>query len=175
MEQSWGMVVLQRIPAGWKWVQVCGSKALCLLMYMQEFWCCEFHNIDLVSCACVSAPPPLPTIWSLSGLWGKPWIPCHFVFSLSSAWWGLFTWKLHSQEGHFASRRKMASLANFNFFTYFSKILFWGTKMTLLFIFKIKTWRKICFSNYLQKHLAFLEIYSCDYMWKSLTILWIIY
>lgn len=67
--------MLQRIPAVSKWVQVCGNKTLSLLMYMQEFRCHEFHNIDLVWSAYVSAPPPLPAIWSLSGLWERPWIP----------------------------------------------------------------------------------------------------
>lgn len=65
----------QRIPAGSKWVQVCGNKALSLLMYMQEFQCCEFHNINLVWSAYVSAPPPRATIWSPSGLWERQWLP----------------------------------------------------------------------------------------------------
>lgn len=43
--------MLQRMPAGSKWVQVCGNNALSLLMSMQEFWCHEFHNMDLVSSA----------------------------------------------------------------------------------------------------------------------------
>lgn len=65
--------VLQRMPVGSKWVQVCGNKALSLLMSVQEFRCREFHNISLVSSA-YPAPP-----YGIRG----PVTILHFVFSLS--------------------------------------------------------------------------------------------
>lgn len=46
----------------------CVATRLSLLMYTQEFRCCEFHNINLVS----SAPPLFATIWNPSVLQGRP-------------------------------------------------------------------------------------------------------
>ena len=61
-------------PAGSTQVQVCGNKALSLLMYVQESRCREFYNINMVSSGPSSAPP---TIWTPSAV-----NPSHSIFSL---------------------------------------------------------------------------------------------
>ena len=108
-----------RSPAGSTQVQVCGNKALSLLMYMKESRCREFHNINMVSSAHSWAAPPPHHMESEC----RESQSFHLLLACPHGR-GCSRESYILQKGYPALRRKMSSLANFDFFTPFPKILF---------------------------------------------------
>lgn len=104
-------------PAGSTQVQVCGNKALSLLMYVQESRCREFYNINMVSSGPSSAPRHHMDSECRESQSFHLLLACPHGRGCSHASYIL-------QKGYPALRRKMSPLANFDFFTPLPKILF---------------------------------------------------
>lgn len=124
--------MLQRIPAVSKWVQVCGNKAL-------PFWCTcrNFDAMNFITSTWFEVPMSVPLPHSLPyGVWvvygrGHEYPFCLLLVVPTVG--SVFMKATFRRRGNPALRKKMASLANFDFFTHFPKILFWETRITLFF------------------------------------------
>lgn len=78
----------------------------------------------MVSRAYVSAPPPAPHHMASKWFMGEAVSTQSFCLLLVSPHAGICSYRSYIlQEGHPGLRRKMASLANFNFYTHLPKIL----------------------------------------------------